>query len=61
MNDLYLKFQFTDRAGRRVYNIYEADTNIVQPEKHGSQLLGQVRMHPFAKDDNVLLEWVQDD
>ena len=57
MNDLYLSYQFTDRAGRRVYNIYCApDTG--QPVFDGL-ILGQMRINP-DKDDNVLLEWVEE-
>ena len=55
MNDLYLEYQFTDRAGRGVYNIITVGTEDV---------LGQIRLHP-DKDDcedrgcNVLLEWTE--
>ena len=51
MNDLYLSYQFTDRAGREVYNISSCDKTDV--------ILGQIRLHP-DKDDNVLLEWVEE-
>ena len=51
MNDLYLKYQFTDRAGRYVFNI--------QNYEDGDVVLGQIRLHP-DKDDNVLLEWVEE-
>ena len=49
MNDLYLEYQFTDRAGRGVYNIITVGTEDV---------IGQIRLHP-DKDDNVLLEWIK--
>ena len=50
MNDLYLEYQFTDRAGRGVYNIITVGTEDV---------IGQIRLHP-DKDDNVLLEWIEE-
>ena len=52
MNDLYLEYQFTDRAGRYVYNIHEP----MAPDR--GPVLGQIRMHPDA-DDNILLEWIE--
>ena len=52
MNNLTLVYQFTDRAGRYVYNIHEPDCGSYGPA------IGQIRMHPDA-DDNILLEWVK--
>ena len=49
MNDLYLEYQFTDRAGRGVYNIITVGTEDV---------IGQIRLHP-DKEDNVLFEWTK--
>ena len=68
MNDLYLKYQFTDRAGRQVYNIHIPVIVSVSPEQVEDkvtgyapfhEVLGQIRLHP-DKDDNVLLEWVEE-
>ena len=51
MNDLYLKYHFTDRAGRHVYIILAGGDH--------PPILGQIRLHP-DKDDNVLLEWAEE-
>jgi len=49
--NLFLRFQFTDRAGRRVYNIYEVEAGPV---------IGQIRL-PMDSDGpvNPMLEWIK--
>ena len=47
--NLFLRFQFTDRAGRYVFNMLKYEDGDV---------IGQIRLHP-DKDDNVLLEWTE--
>lgn len=58
MNDLYLKFVFTDRAGRAVYNIYnESDIDGGSP-LYGVKVLGQIRLSPDHDDGDV--DWAEE-
>ena len=53
MNDLYLKYQFTDRAGRRVYTIAWAEDK--------KNIIGQIRLL-HGKDSlgtKVYIDWVE--
>ncbi|GAF68387.1 unnamed protein product [marine sediment metagenome] len=56
MDDLYLKFIFTDRGGRRVFNIYEVEPTDVSVTE-GVEILGQIRLSPDHDDGDV--DWAE--
>ena len=41
MQDLFLRYKFTDRGGKDVYSVYTADDRMQM--KH---VIGEVRLHP---------------
>ena len=67
MDDLYLKFQFTDRGGKRVYNIHEPIVVSISPEQVEDKVTGyaplpevqgQIRIHPDRDDCDV--DWAEE-
>ena len=70
MNDLYLRYQFTDRAGRKVYNILTSKPTLFVNksvnficETKLENILGQIRIThgEDIKSAKLWLDWKEDE
>ena len=62
MDDLYLKYLFTDRAGRSVFSVYNADDEDNETGFERNEILGQMRMKvgvDFVTSFDLTVDWTE--